>query len=327
MRLSQLGARTPWRARIGYRVAGIRAELDRPGADEATQHPVAEAARSAWLEAGSPGPDPGVVAATGGDVASTGRADIAWEKLHWAEEQLLLVARPEYVLGVAATLAGGVAGKAATDAEFAAYNEVIQTLLKPSAAAPTPAQREMVRRALWRNNATSDLKQTQTKSLRNTFLFIFVGVALAVAVLALAGAAVPGLFPTCGPAGSGAKLCLDGSSVARPIDLPLLLFVGGAFGLLSAFVFLSSIQAFDNPFHLQQVQLLLKVPVGALTAFAGILGVQSSVFSSLKPSSGAALLLAAAVFGFSQQAVTTWLDRHASNVLGGDATTKGPAKK
>jgi hypothetical protein len=196
---------------------------------------------------------------------------------------------------------------------------------------PTPAQRQELREALEYLNDASDRAQRGTKSYRSTLVSIALLASLAMAVVALASVWDPKDFPSCGPASAGSQtmVCLNGGADARPWDMSMLLLVGGLGGLLSALVFLRNINTLENPYRLQLIQLAIKFPVGAITALAGIAALQSSVLTSLKPVPGTQLLFYAVLFGFGQQAFTTWLDSKASSVLSNrstDQTTAGSKK-
>ncbi len=95
------------------------------------------------------------------------------------------------------------------------------------------------------------------------------------------------------------------------------------FGALGAFVSsipaLSRIPGMRNPFSLQLYQLLLKLTTGPLFAFFGIIMLQSGVISELTPARTLLeLLVWAAIFGSTQQAVTRLVD-HRVSVLVSDA--------
>jgi hypothetical protein len=80
-------------------------------------------------------------------------------------------------------------------------------------------------------------------------------------------------------------------------------------GLLASVVALRVLDGFAGPYGLPIVMAVLKVPSGALTGLLGALWMQNAVFGVLRPQDGRKILAYVAVFGFAQQAFTTFADR------------------
>lgn len=261
--------------------------------------------------------------------------DLAWQELHEAEEALLRVATNDYVMAQATNILGRLheGGSDAADPREAQWTTVANRVQSLPAAAPISlADREQLRQALAYVNDASDRAQRGTKSYRSTLVSIALLASVALLVVAIASVLDPKDFPTCGPSAPGSQttVCFNGGVEARPWDMAMLLVAGGLGGLMSALAFLGKINTLENPYRLQLIQLAIKFPVGSITALAGIAALQSSALTSLKPVPGTQLLLYAIVFGFGQQAITTWLDNKASSVLsnrnGKQSATAGSKK-
>lgn len=108
-------------------------------------------------------------------------------------------------------------------------------------------------------------------------------------------------------------------------ETPLLIALFGAIGaFVSSIPALSRMQGARNPFGLPLYQLLLKLTTGPLFAFFGIVMLQSGVISELNPATTLLeLLVWAAIFGGTQQAVTRLVDRRASAIVSDLPTSSG----
>ena len=102
-------------------------------------------------------------------------------------------------------------------------------------------------------------------------------------------------------------------------ETPLLIALFGALGaFVSSITALSRMQGTRNPFGLPYYQMLLKLTTGPLFAFFGIVMLQSGVISELNPAGTLLeLLVWAAIFGSTQQAVTRLVDRRVNVLVSG----------
>jgi hypothetical protein len=171
--------------------------------------------------------------------------------------------------------------------------------------------------ALTYANKIEDQQQQQVHEFRTVLAATFVG-ALAVAVgLGFAAHFHPDFFPFCvlKAAGKTALICPSGGSQASGSDAPLVMGMGALGAILSFVVSLSTIKPPSVRYSLTAVQGLLKIAFGALTAVLGIM-VLSTLLSSDSTvlNSQLKLLVAAAVFGYSQQLFTSVLDRKGTNL-------------
>jgi hypothetical protein len=84
---------------------------------------------------------------------------------------------------------------------------------------------------------------------------------------------------------------------------------------IAAVTVLFRLKPYSSPAGLQFVQLVLKLPAGALTALFGTVLLQSEIVPPLSAVSDAKLAAYAIIFGFAQEALTHLVDRRASDLL------------
>ena len=91
-------------------------------------------------------------------------------------------------------------------------------------------------------------------------------------------------------------------------------------GLLSVAFGLGAVNVPPSRYNLRAAQAVLKPLTGAATALIGVLLVQSDILIAPAETPSESLLLAyAAIFGFSQQLLTQFVDRRASELMTGKA--------
>jgi hypothetical protein len=161
--------------------------------------------------------------------------------------------------------------------------------------------------------AESDARYAQSRGFRNRLIRLTVVAAacgLAVLVAAAMGQidlGVPGV-------------------AAHGWRAPTLIVLFGAIGAaISAIPPLASAQGVRNPFNLPMYQLALKMALGPLFAFVGVLLLQGNVIKDLSPVSTLLdLLVWSTLFGAGQQAVTRLVDQRVNGMLSG--TTPAPKR-
>jgi hypothetical protein len=105
-------------------------------------------------------------------------------------------------------------------------------------------------------------------------------------------------------------------STAGPWDIPVVEIVGLLAAALAGAFALRDIQGTSTPYSLPVAAAVLKLPTGALTAVFGLLLMRGGFVPGLSALDTSAQIIAwAIVFGYSQQLLTRFVDRQASNVL------------
>jgi hypothetical protein len=117
----------------------------------------------------------------------------------------------------------------------------------------------------------------------------------------------------------GTQPCFSGNSPAGR-DVAVIELIGAIAGILSVAFALGSEKTPPSRYNVRVAQMLLKPAAGAATALIGVLLVQSGLIVSPAQSASEVLFLAyAAVFGFSQQLLTQFVDKKAGKLLGEDS--------
>ena len=131
---------------------------------------------------------------------------------------------------------------------------------------------------------------------------------------------VPGDYPPSVPAeeDDAAKIDLDDPihRAANPGDILLVEVLGLIAATIACAVALRRIRGSATPFPLAIALSLFKIPLGALTAVMGLLFMSGGFVPGLSALDSSAQILAwAAVFGYSQQLFTRFVDQRATALL------------
>lgn len=118
---------------------------------------------------------------------------------------------------------------------------------------------------------------------------------------------------------SGLRInCPTGASANQPPnrwDIVLVTFLGMVGASLAAAVTVRGLEVTTSPYDVPLALSLLKLPLGALTAFIGLVAIRGGLVPGLSALDSPAQILAYSVLlGYAQQLVTTFLDRRASNL-------------
>lgn len=106
------------------------------------------------------------------------------------------------------------------------------------------------------------------------------------------------------------------AKTARSVDVALVELLGLVAAAISGASSLRSIRGTSTPYSLPVALALLKLPTGALTAYAGLVLMRGNFVPGLSALDSTAQILAwAVVFGAAQQVFTGLVDRQAHNVL------------
>ncbi len=120
-----------------------------------------------------------------------------------------------------------------------------------------------------------------------------------------------------GRGASATDLCVNGYPKPDRGDVFKVELIGAMAGLLGGLLALVKMTRLPEPYSLPTAQILLKAPAGATTALVGVLLLQSGALVGFSPQPGSQMLAYSALFGFSQQLLTSLVDRKAASLLGG----------
>jgi hypothetical protein len=168
-----------------------------------------------------------------------------------------------------------------------------------------------VRAALVDVIAANRERYSNLRAFRNTLILV-TGL-LAVLIVAAAGwhALNPDFLSLC----SDKSGCLDGSKTSQGTDVALVALVGAVAGLLAIAFAFSEVETAPSRYDPKTWQAFLKPVTGAATALLGVLLIQAEILAEPIGKSQAALLGYAALFGFSQQVLTQFVDKRASSLI------------
>ena len=239
---------------------------------------------------------------------TTTRPQAAWLAIHRAEEALLLVGRDDYVVSQAIALQRKWAepGFPSNDPTSARYGAFLRHFLPRNGGRPsrvvTQPEREELRAITYQVNNSSETADENLHSFRNQLMalgaLMLVGVA-GTLTMSLIAPGLLGISPTPGR-----------------WDVLIALVAGSLGGLVSAVYVFRSLQSYRNPYAIQLVQALIKLPFGAVVGYWGALLVERGVFGLFQPQVGAQAICVSFLFGFAQQAVSRSLDKRADKLLG-----------
>lgn len=230
-------------------------------------------------------------------------ADIeqAWRALHQAEELLFLVEDDSTVRAKVPELEAAVRSRLPSDDPRASSSLAVMREAMQGEAKQEPP-REQLQRIRQTVNQLSDDAHGRVRNFRNVVLAAIVILSIGLLIVAFDPPDEPWL-PVCGPGGSCPTIW--------QIEL-----VGALGGLLAGVTALHAMQGFAGPYALPITMAILKVPAGALTGLLGALWMQNEVLGVFSAQEGTRILAYVAFFGFAQQALTTFADRQASQLLG-----------
>jgi hypothetical protein len=245
----------------------------------------------------------------------TGTAVTAgWEALHDAEGELALLEDDDDVRAALPRLLAWTQQVAPAGDLRARYERLLGEYIDGA-----PIDRTVVRQAYQDAQIANNEWHASLRAFRN--LLLAASAVLATALIALAAwhAINPEFVSLCGSdeAGAGARRCLTGDSPSGR-DVLQVEVVGVLGGLLSVAFGLGAVKVQPSRYNLRAAQAALKPLAGAATALIGVLLVQSNVLIAPAETLSESLLLAyAAIFGFSQQLLTQFVDRRAGELLTG----------
>jgi hypothetical protein len=193
---------------------------------------------------------------------------------------------------------------------------------------------EAARTASW----AARREQVRLRSFRTAVVVTAVGLLLLAAALVVAGASQPRWIPLCfAPQGMNAVVCPTSSAptggsdedpastaevdeairaTARGADVAVVMLVGLAGAAVTSAAALRRLRGTSTPFAVPMALLLLKLPVGALTAFLGLLLLHGEFVPGLSALDSSGQILAwALIFGAAQQLLTGLVDKKAQAVL------------
>jgi hypothetical protein len=183
---------------------------------------------------------------------------------------------------------------------------------------PSPADKAVVVDALRAAFDASDDAHAAARALRNKMVAAALLLFVINTALGLLGLFRPGFIPMCAhmPENLTVVTCATGGKTPGPLDIWLVQLIGSFGAIIAAVVLLVRRRPSLSPYVLIGYQALIKALLGAALAVVGVLALSAGVAAGLTcVTSQSALLLWAALLGYSQQVGTRLLDNYADRVM------------
>lgn len=292
-----------WREQVRARLADLRVELDSlpaaPARDEWHEHALQLLDEATTIIDRSPS---ALGAWTGVDIEG------AWLRIHAIEVALVRLSEQDVVR---AKLPGIISDGSQLLGED---NPRIKALRAYQMRARWKEDdRECLAQSIKAVYEESDKENVRLRSFRN----ILLGATLALAVLATGFAVLGALFPDAVGRianSSTSRASLIGTSPASATDILIIEMLGLISATLVGAVAIRHIKGTSVVYGVPMASLLLKLPMGALTALAGIFLIRAGI-GGLPVKADTHVAAYALLFGASQQGFTGIVDRQAHNVL------------
>lgn len=237
----------------------------------------------------------------------TGRTiTVAWEAIHRAEAGLICISPNADALAALPQLIWWMEQVAADRHAVSAYKRQLQQLVderKPD--------RMLLRQAYQYTIARNVEWHSSLRAFRNVLFAVAASLALALAVVSIWHAWQPDFVGLC-----SSSYCFDGDGTSARTGVIEIVLLGALGGLLSSAFLLSKVESAPSRYNLLAPQIVLKALAGAATALVGVLLVQSHFVNHVGGNTDAELVAYAAVFGFSQELLTRFVDKQANTLLG-----------
>lgn len=235
----------------------------------------------------------------------------AWEAVHRAEAELAEIGSDADALAALPQLRSWMRQVLTDRDELACYERAFDDAVRDRR-----IDRTVLRQAYQAAIAANVDWHASLRTFRNILFSVAAALALLLLGLAVWHAANPAVVSLCHATGSRVACFGEGSRPAARALIEVLL-VGAVGGLLSSAFLLGRMESAPTRYNLLIPQVVLKAVAGAATALVGVILVVSQIVVAPVgvQSSTATLLAYAAVFGFSQQLLTQFVDRRGSDLL------------
>jgi hypothetical protein len=243
---------------------------------------------------------------------------MAWESVHDAEGDLVEIESDEAVRASLPRLRSWINEVVVEQDLRERYDKVLGDFIDGT----QPLDRTVVRQAYQDVTIANNERHASLRTFRNLLVCATAVLATLLIGVALWHALNPRFVSLCGTTpGTGARDCLMKSTPSGG-DVIAVELIGAIGGLLSIAFGLGSATTAPSRYNVRAAQAGLKPFAGAATALVGVLLLQAHILVTPSDHSESLLLAYAAIFGFSQQLLTQFVDRRAGQLLEPEAETK-----
>jgi hypothetical protein len=170
-------------------------------------------------------------------------------------------------------------------------------------------------------HATSDAQHVRVRSFRNLLFGTTVVLTAFVIIVGVIGSLAPGAFAVCGTVTTKGvtAVCPTGSAHPSGGDVFLVELLGLLAAAITGAIAIRKLSGTSTPYAVPLASLIVKLPIGALTALGGLLLIRAGFGPAITSLDQAQIIAYALVFGAAQQLFMQFVDKQAKSVL--DATT------
>lgn len=242
----------------------------------------------------------------------------AWESVHQAERELAAIETDAEALSALPQLRSWM-GQVMSDRDLLrSYEQTFDDAVRAHRAPDRSTLRQAYQDAI---TANVDW-HSGLRAFRNTLFCLGALLALLLVGLGVWHVINAGVVPLC--SADSRPTCFGTSGTSSParaiFEIELVGMIGGLLG--TAFL-LGRMEQAPSRYNLLAPQIALKAVGGAATALIGVVLVESELIVAPAGGRSTAVLLAyAALFGFSQQLLTQFVDRRASDLLSAGGATR-----
>lgn len=233
-----------------------------------------------------------------------------WESIHEAEMHLLSLESEENAKTTLPWLLTWVRAAMNRSPDKSHHEESLRKQIKGSELNRTQA-RQALRDVIVANNA----RYANLRAFRNNLVVVTALLLALVVALSIWHAVNPSVLSFCATGGDETT-CLNESADPRPADVALVALVGALGGMLAIAFGLARTKSPPSRYDPKAWLGLLKPVAGAATAIVAVTLIQANIL--LGPDGGHSemlLLSYAAIFGFSQQLLTRFVDKRAESLI------------
>jgi hypothetical protein len=235
----------------------------------------------------------------------------AWESVHRAERELAAIESDAEALAALPQLRAWMRQVMSDRDLLASYEQTFDAAVRSRRAPDRSTLRQAYQDAI---TANVDW-HASLRAFRNVLFGLGAILALLLAGLGVWHVINPHVVALC-PANGRAKCFGGGGHVSPARAIFEVELVGMIAGVLGTAFLLGRLDTAPSRYNLLAPQIVLKAVGGAATALIGVLLVESELIVSPAGGQSTVVLLAyAAVFGFSQQLLTQFVDRRATTLL------------
>ena len=235
----------------------------------------------------------------------------AWVSTHAAEVALVRACAPADVTAGLPSLVEDCAAFIPTDARLKRLRSIVD-----AGTAVSAAEQRLAADTLASAHDLSDAQHVRVRSFRNVLLGTTAVLSVLALLIGVVATLAPGAFAVCDSvAKSVVAACPTGSQHPTGGDVFVVEMLGLFAAAITGAFAIRNLSGTSTPYAVPLASLLLKLPIGALTALGGLMLLRAGFGPSLTSLTQAQISAYALIFGASQQLFMQFVDKQAKVVL------------